>query len=87
MGFCDLDLTGQTAFRADVFRRELQSLEFHRLGRRKRMRGFRGDIDMAGGAYARTATFGELLRIDIDVLACTLECSHLRRSNKAFRSV
>lgn len=59
MGFRELDLARQSAFRAHVIRREFQSVELHRLGRRKQMRGFGGDIDVAGGTNARATAFGE----------------------------
>src|SRR6185295_16360635 len=54
-----LDLTGEPAFRANVFGGEIQGIALDRLRRREQMLASRRDIDVAGGAYAGAAAFGE----------------------------
>ena len=53
------DLTSQAALRANVVGGEIQRVALDRLGRREKMCAFERDIDVAGGADAGAAAFGE----------------------------
>ena len=59
MGRREFDLTSQPALRANVVGREIQGVALDRLGWRQKMFASERDIDVAGGANARAAAFGE----------------------------